>query len=173
MYDKFVQRIKFDGERYEVCLPWKDCHPPLLDHRELCQKRLTSLLKRLRQMPQLLTEYNTIIQDQLGKGIVEMVPQPTLSVSDRAHYLPHHGVIRQDKATSKLRIVYDASARSTGPSSNDCLYTAWTKIWAVNVRHPSSFPPSAGGSRWGYREGISYGVNARERPGFTTFSVGN
>ena len=43
--------------------------------------------------------------------------------SDRVHYLPHHGVVRQDKATSKLRIVYDASARSTGPSLNNCLYT--------------------------------------------------
>ena len=48
---------------------------------------------------------------------------PSDSVSDRVHYLPHHGVVRQDKATSKLRIVYDASARSTGPSLNNCLYT--------------------------------------------------
>ena len=119
VYEKFVQRIKFDGQRYEVCLPWKECHPPL---PELCYRRLMSLLKRLRQTPQLLTEYNTIIQDQLSKGIVEIVPQPSVSVSDRTHYLPHHGVVRQDKATSKLRIVYDASARSTGPSLNDCLY---------------------------------------------------
>lgn len=44
-------------------------------------------------------------------------------VSQQVHYLPHHGVVRQDKTTSKLRIVYDASAKSTGPSLNVCLYT--------------------------------------------------
>ena len=123
VYDKFVQQIRFDGRRYEVGLPWKEHHPPLLDHFELSRRRLDGLLKRLRQTPQLLSEYDSIIQDQLAKGIVEVVAQPTLAVSDRAHYLPHHGVVRQDKATSKLRIVYDASARSSGPSLNDCLYT--------------------------------------------------
>ena len=123
VYDKFVQQIRFDGQRYEVSLPWKEQHPPLLNHHDLCCKRLTNLLRRLKQTPQLLTEYDTIIRDQLDKGIVEMVTQPTVTASDRVHYLPHHGVVRQDKATSKLRIVYDASARSEGPSLNDCLYT--------------------------------------------------
>ena len=39
------------------------------------------------------------------------------------HYLPHHGVIRQDHATTKLRIVYDGSARLARDdcSLNDCL----------------------------------------------------
>ena len=63
-----------------------------------------------------------MIKDQLRRGIVEQVTEPsTLSVA-RVHYLPHHCVIRKDKQTSKLRIVYDASARSQGPSLNDCLY---------------------------------------------------
>ena len=41
------------------------------------------------------------------------------------HYLPHHGVIRQDSQTTKLRIVYDGSARALGDlySLNDCLQT--------------------------------------------------
>ena len=57
-----------------------------------------------------------------------MVTQSTLTSSDRIHYLPHHGIVRQDKTTSKLRIIYDASARSTGPSLNDCLYYTGPKF---------------------------------------------
>ena len=48
--------------------------------------------------------------------------QPTLTVGD-LHYLPHHPVVRVDKDTTKLRIVYDASAKGDGPCLNDCLYT--------------------------------------------------
>ena len=124
MYEKFVQQIRHNGQRYEVSLPWKEHHPPLLDHYDLCHKRLVNLLKRLRHSPQLLQDYNATIQDQVDKGIVEVVPDPVSAVPNgRMHYLPHHGVVQQDKSMSKLRIVYNASARSHGPSVNNCLYT--------------------------------------------------
>ena len=31
-------------------------------------------------------------------------------------------MVRTDKSTTKLRVVYDASAKSSGPSLNDCLH---------------------------------------------------
>ena len=40
----------------------------------------------------------------------------------KVHYIPHHAVIRRDKLTTKLRVVYDASAKSDGVALNDCLY---------------------------------------------------
>ena len=72
--------------------------------------------------PILLADYDRVIQDQIKKGIVEVVNDATVAEGEKVHYLPHHGVIRQDMTTSKLRIVYDVLARSTGPSLNDCLY---------------------------------------------------
>ncbi len=106
-----------------MCLPWKDLHPPLPDNHQLSVSRLHGLLRRLRQDPHVLEEYDLTIQQQIGQGIVEVVKRPQDPVAGEVHYLPHHAVIRRDKHTTKLRIVYDASARSQGPSLNDCLFT--------------------------------------------------
>eukprot|EP00731_Ephydatia_muelleri_P027563 Em0019g436a len=123
VYEEFTQNVVFQDGRYSVHLPWKSYHPPLPDNFNLCQTRLFGLIKRLRQFPHILCEYDNIIQDQINKGIVEIVEDPwTSGKIGKLHYLPHHGVIREDKSTTKLWIVYDASARTTGPSLNNCLY---------------------------------------------------
>ena len=53
---------------------------------------------------------------------MEVIEDPDQSVNGREHYLFHHPVIRKDKNTTKLRIVYDALARLSGPSLNDCFH---------------------------------------------------
>ena len=70
-----------------------------------------------------VTRYRSVLLGFHNKGIVEVVSNPEQSETDNTHYLPHHDVLRQDKETTKLRIVYDASAKEDGFSLNDCLYT--------------------------------------------------
>ncbi|XP_064406470.1 uncharacterized protein LOC135351415 [Halichondria panicea] len=60
-----------------------------------------------------------VIKTQFEQGIVELVED--LANRPDVHYLPHHPVIRKDKTTTKVRVVYDASAKTSGPSLNDCL----------------------------------------------------
>ncbi len=72
-------------------------------------------------MPDILRVYDDVIQDQLKRGIIETIP--TDETPTMVHYLPHHAVLKQSSSMTKVRIVYDASARSgSNPSLNDCLF---------------------------------------------------
>ena len=84
--------------------------------------RLKSNIARMRNKPDLMKQYDSIIQDQIDKGVIEKVD--TRSVDGLKHYLPHHAVINPHKPTTKLRVVYDASAktRKENKSLNECLY---------------------------------------------------
>nr|XP_049705643.1 uncharacterized protein LOC126056487 [Helicoverpa armigera] len=70
--------------------------------------------------PQLKGAYDSVILEYLEKGYIS----PTDSVSSEVSYfIPHHGVIRDDKITTKLRVVLDGSCKtSTRVSLNDLLY---------------------------------------------------
>ena len=54
---------------------------------------LDGLLRRLRQNPERLLRYDTVIKDQLRQGVVEAVADPTQHVEGQVHYLPHHAVV--------------------------------------------------------------------------------
>ena len=76
----------------------------------------------LKRNPEILKEYDDVTIKQENEGIVETVDlSVTQNIPGGVHYIPHPEVIRRDKATSKLRVVYDASTRNNGPSLNDCL----------------------------------------------------
>ena len=124
LYDKFVNEVEFVEGRYQVRLPFKEDHDLLPDNFALCKSRLVSLLRRLSVKPDVSRQYNDVIREQLKQGIIEPVRQGTTNGVGKVHYIPHHEVIRVDKETTKLRVVYDASAKvqSTTPSLNDCLY---------------------------------------------------
>ena len=79
-------------------------------------------MRRLQTKPDVLRKYNGILEEQISGGIVQLITEKETPPPGSVHYLPHTEVIRMDKETTKLRVVYDASARGAGPSQNDCLY---------------------------------------------------
>ena len=80
-------------------------------------------IKRLKRETEVLEVYDSIIKDQLRSGVIERVAE--LEGACKVHYLPDQAVIRKDTETTKLRIVYDVSAKEgkNRTSLNDCLYT--------------------------------------------------
>ena len=98
-------------------------------------KRLATLVQRLKKTER-LDEYDSIIQDQLQEGIVEDAEMPA---NGREFYIPHKAVVKENAETTKMRIVYDASAKasSSAPSLNDCLESGpplQNRLWKVLVR---------------------------------------
>ena len=120
--------ISFNGRNYEVGLPWKEDCMPQSNNYGMCEARLRSLHRNLTKEPNLLVEYDKIIQDQLQNGIVERVPKSNSETNflnaKGTHYSPHHAVVRRDRETTKVRIVYDGSAKNSKDerSLNDCLH---------------------------------------------------
>ena len=118
--ENFMETIKCIDNRYEVEMPFKTGIPILPDYYNMSVARLKSLKTRLDKDPKLLKAYDDVFKEQLKLGILEEVTDP----GEVGHvvYLPHREVIREDKST-KLRVVFDASASYPGfPSLNDVLY---------------------------------------------------
>ena len=123
----FLRDPSYDGERYEVGLPWKEDCVPSPDSYQMCSSCLKSLRNKLSQEPALLHEYDNIIKEQEKNGIIEQAEElcGKEEINKGIHFSPHHAVVRKDRETTKVRIVYDRSAKSSkqGRSLNDCLET--------------------------------------------------
>ena len=138
VYEEFKEQLIRNPEGwYETGLLWKGNHGALHNNKNGSLGRLSSLVRRLQREPALLEKYDEIIQDQLAQGIVERV---TKEPTGKEFYIPHKPVIREAAESTKVRIVFDASAKGTekSPSLNDCLEPGQplqNLLWSVLVRN--------------------------------------
>ncbi|XP_061708236.1 uncharacterized protein LOC133518592 [Cydia pomonella] len=116
--DQFRESIKINDEgRYEVDLPWKPHRGELLDNKHLAEKRLMSTTQKLLKLNE-FDNYGQVFEDWLKEGIIEEVGD----TSKPKHYLCHHAVIKNTNLTTRVRPVFDASARDyNGNSLNSFL----------------------------------------------------
>ena len=122
VYDDFKKQISQSPEGwYETSLFWKEKHPPLDTNKSGSLGRLNSLLHNLKRNDQFNT-YNDMIRDQQENGIVQKVDEK-YQCQNNEYYMPHKAVVREATQTTKVRIVYDASAKSSSKdvSSIECL----------------------------------------------------
>ncbi|XP_046864650.1 uncharacterized protein LOC124459173 [Xenia sp. Carnegie-2017] len=125
VHESVINDLSFDGTRYSVGLPWREGHDPLPTNYDLSLKRMKGQIRRLGKNPELLKEYDTIIKAQEELGIIERVGKDSVINSHaKIHYMPHQAVVRKDAKTTKVRVVYDASAKvlKSSVSLNDCLH---------------------------------------------------
>lgn len=111
-----------DG-RFIVRLPFKSDDPECQygETFQISQHRFMSLEKRLIRKPTLQEEYVRVIKEYEDLDHMKLVPEDNINKFGSV-YLPHHPVIREDKDTTKLRVVFDASCKgSNNVSLNDNL----------------------------------------------------
>ncbi|GBP66895.1 hypothetical protein EVAR_60952_1 [Eumeta japonica] len=86
---------------------------------DTAMRRLRSIEKKLSKNDNLKREYCEQINNLLKNGYAE--PAPNQSTSERLWYLPHFAVTHPQK--KKVRLVFDAAARTNGKCLNDALLT--------------------------------------------------
>ena len=111
-HENFVKDIRFEDDRYQVKLPWieTDNMPPLTGNYDLCNRRLNSLMFRLKKDPKLLKQNDDVFMEQLSTGIIERVPESEYD-NNEAYFSPHQPVVKTDRDTTKCRVVFDASSK--------------------------------------------------------------
>ena len=116
-----MENIHFEKGRYTVELPFKKRFPVLPGNYKLSWNRLHALKRKLNKNPELLKAYDDVLKEQLKSGVIEEVGD-SVEIGN-VMYLPHGAVIKNNKQSTKLKIVSDASAKLLGENSlNGVLY---------------------------------------------------
>ncbi len=113
--------------RFVVPLPKNPASKPLGESRSQALRRFLSLERSLRSKGQ-FAEFAAVMQEYLDLDHAEKIPSPDLQKPEsEVFYLPMHAVWKEESTTTKLRVVFDASAKSaTGISLNDTLLVGHT-----------------------------------------------
>ncbi|XP_058454825.1 uncharacterized protein LOC131432514 [Malaya genurostris] len=109
------------GNRYETGLLWRHDDFRLPDSREMALQRHLSLVKRLEKNPLLAEILHQKLSDYIRKGYARKLNDDELNQTfQRVWYLPVFPVMNSNKP-GKVRLVWDAAAKSHGISLNSAL----------------------------------------------------
>ncbi|XP_059062702.1 uncharacterized protein LOC131855445 [Achroia grisella] len=96
--------------RYMVRIPFKENTEPIFEgSRNLALRRFYAIERRLSRDSNLRSQYTDFMSDYIDSGHMSLVPANEVGLGK--YYIPHHCVLRPDSTTTRLRVVFDASAK--------------------------------------------------------------
>jgi len=110
--------------RYVVRLPFRR-EPPIEigESLPIASSLYNKMENRLRLRPALHAQYSAFLQEYCSLGHMSKI-EASEPWEFKPVYIPHHPVLRESSCTTKLRVVFNASCRtSNGTSLNDHLLT--------------------------------------------------
>ena len=117
----FEEKLKFNGQRYVAPVLWSEGSPSLCNNYDAVKRRVQNMEDKLKQRSVVWTKVKDVIKDYENKGYIREVKEN--DVKRESFYLPYFPVIREDRETTKCRIVFDCSAKYNGQSLNDKILT--------------------------------------------------
>lgn len=115
---------RLETGRYEVRLPLSDSADKLGESYNNARNKFLALEQRLLKQPRLKQDYSAFLEEYLQLGHMTPVTEDQDKKDTPHFYMPHHGVIKETSSTTKLRVVFNGSERSSnGVSLNDILMT--------------------------------------------------
>ena len=118
----FSDNVNRDSEgRYVVKMPFKNAEPNLGNSYYIALKQFRSLEKRLESNTKLKEIYLKFMDDYESCGHMRKLEYSEIgSKMGTGCYTPHHGILQQSQEKVKLRVVFNASCKtSNGVSLND------------------------------------------------------
>ncbi|XP_046811894.1 uncharacterized protein LOC111689220, partial [Lucilia cuprina] len=125
--DLYTRTTKRDSKgRYIVSLPFKEEFPETLSLGNSRSSAMAQFFRneaRLIRNPDFKSEYDNVVLEYESLDHMFKVASPNPSESTRVYYLPHHAVIKPDSISTRVRVVFNASAPSSnGQSLNSLLH---------------------------------------------------
>lgn len=122
--DHFLATVtRDDSGRYMVALPFNEKRDQLGESRSRALNRFLTLERKLGRDPELKEKYTQIMDEYRELGHMKQVT----TIHTPGFYLPHHAVFKPSSSTTKVRVVFDGSAKTnTDLSLNDTLRTGPT-----------------------------------------------
>ena len=100
--------------------PWRKDPNQLPDNRGLAIKRLESTERRLKRNPEQAEAYCKQMEEMESmKFARKLSKEEQDKYHGPVHYIPHHAVLRPDKKSTPVRIVFNASSAFQGHALND------------------------------------------------------
>ena len=113
--------VRYSDGRYSVAVPWKEQRPCLPNNLQVAESRLRSTERNLKKKGFVEKEYQKVIDTYVEKGYLRKVPESEAPPAE-VWYLPHFPIVKMSKSTTKVRIVFDCSAKCDDISLNDVIH---------------------------------------------------
>nr|XP_054771128.1 uncharacterized protein LOC129279041 [Lytechinus pictus] len=119
-YNQIYNSCKKVGDQWSIPYPWKKNPQSLPDNRRQAEKILESTERRLMKDSNHSEAYKKQMEEMVAMNFARKLSEGEMvSYTGPVHYVSHHAVIRPEKKSTPVRIVFNSSANYQGHSLND------------------------------------------------------